>query len=57
VGFLDAGVPIDGNVTFEKCHYGSYFTDRYLINLVADRYADDIKYFDYDFEKDSHPHF
>lgn len=38
-------------------HYSSHFTDRYLINLVADRYADDIKYFDYDFEKDSHPHF
>ena len=34
-------------------HYSSYFTDSYLINLVGDRYANDIKYFDYDFEKDS----
>lgn len=59
--FLHAGVPINRNVTFEKfCEFFCYISDKkadkHLINLVAERYADDIKYFDYDFEKDSHPH-
>ncbi|HBE91462.1 MAG TPA: hypothetical protein DDW55_02680 [Gammaproteobacteria bacterium] len=30
-------------------HYSSYFTSDALINRIADRYADDIRYFEYDF--------
>jgi hypothetical protein len=30
-------------------HYSSYFTSDGLVNAIADRYADDIRYFEYDF--------
>lgn len=30
-------------------HYSNYFTDTRLINLVGDRYAEDVRNFDYDF--------
>lgn len=30
-------------------HYSRYFTSDGLVNQIADRYADDIRYFDYDF--------
>ena len=33
-------------------HYSSYFTDKSLINLVGDRYAEDVHYFNYDFSTD-----
>jgi hypothetical protein len=32
-------------------HYSRYFTNKRLVNLVGYRYADDIKFFGYDFEK------
>jgi hypothetical protein len=32
-------------------HYSSYFKDQYLVNLVGDRYADDVRFFDYDFTR------
>ena len=31
-------------------HYSSYFSDRRMVNLVGDRYANDIRNFNYDFE-------
>ncbi len=34
-------------------HYSGYYTTDRLIDLVADRYADDIRYFKYDFERQS----
>lgn len=30
-------------------HYSGYFTDKSLINMVGDRYAEDVHYFNYDF--------
>jgi hypothetical protein len=30
-------------------HYSRYFTSDGLVNRIADRYADDIRYFEYDF--------
>lgn len=32
-------------------HYSRFYTNSALINLVGDRYADDIRYFDYNFKK------
>ena len=34
----------------KRRHYGEYFGDRRLINLVGDRYAEDERCFNYDFE-------
>lgn len=31
-------------------HYSTYFTDNRMVNLVGDRYANDIRNFNYDFE-------
>lgn len=32
-------------------HYSGYYTNTRLINLVGDRYAADVRYFDYDFSR------
>jgi hypothetical protein len=32
-------------------HYSSYFDDQHLVNLVGDRYAEDIRFFNYDFTR------
>ena len=33
----------------EGAHYREYYRDSHLVNLVGDRYADDVANFDYDF--------
>ncbi len=32
-------------------HYSHFYKNRALVNLVGDRYAEDIRYFNYDFER------
>ena len=32
-------------------HYSHFYKDEVIVKLVGDRYADDIRYFDYDFKR------
>ncbi|MDZ7783826.1 MAG: sulfotransferase family 2 domain-containing protein [Halioglobus sp.] len=35
----------------QHCHYSKYYDDPGLVNLVGDRYADDVRNFNYQFER------
>ena len=47
---LSLELPHRNQTNRKKVHYSSFYPNQALIQKVADRYADDIKYFDYDFE-------
>lgn len=50
---LDIDVPIQhiNRTQQNHQHYSDFYKDPALINLVGDRYAEDIRRFDYDFER------
>lgn len=48
---LNFTLPHLNRTSQEKDHYSSYYTNKALVQRVADRYSEDIRHFKYDFER------
>jgi hypothetical protein len=48
---LDDELPHINRTGKDGRHYSDFYKDEAIVKLVGDRYADDIRYFNYDFKR------